>query len=160
MLKVIFCLLATCLLRPAFGQQAEDASPERQDRCFCVKFMGGFQHPYSLTKFRPVPARCRKMLYKPGPVSPFFEGLLTCEALLACRLGEEERAEKMKVLENNIAQAKKSLYGCCREGSSSPASCSPKCAAKWKKALKALEEEKREQENSVNEACIPKSRQK
>lgn len=98
MFKALFYVLAACLPLAASAQQAADEAPERQDRCFCVKFVGGFQNPYSLTKLKPAPARCRKMLYKPGPVSPFFEGLLACEELLACRRGEEERAEKKKIL--------------------------------------------------------------
>ncbi|HBA62056.1 MAG TPA: hypothetical protein DCZ92_14825 [Elusimicrobia bacterium] len=151
--------MTACLLRAASAQQAADEAPERQDRCFCVKFMGGYQNPYSLTKLRPTPAKCRKLWYKPGPVSPFFEGLLTCDELRECRAKEEDRAEKIKLLEEKIELAKKNIYSCCREGSSSSA-CDPKCAARRKKELKALEAGKKRLENSVNEACIAKSRKK
>ena len=156
--KILFFILAACLPRTASAQQAAGEEPVRQDRCFCVKFVGGYQNPYSLTKFRPTPAECRKMWYKPGPVSPLFEGLLTCDELRECRVKEAERAEKKLLLEDKIEQAKKSLYNCCRAGASSTVKCDPKCAAKWKRALKTLEAEKKKLENSVNEACIPKSR--
>ncbi|MCX5792911.1 MAG: hypothetical protein NTY45_11965 [Elusimicrobia bacterium] len=157
MYKVLF-ILAAGLLQAAAGQQAADEEPERQDRCFCVKYVGGFQRPYYLIKLKPATPRCRELKYTPGPELPFYEGLLTCDELLACRGAEQARAEEKKALEQKIEEAKKKLYDCCQSGPAYPAACAPKCAAKWKRALKVLAAEKKRRETSINEACIPKSR--
>lgn len=158
MFKTLF-ILAACLLQPALGQEVSEEQPERQDRCFCVKFVGGFQKPYFLIKLKPATPQCRTLKYKPGPESPFYEGLLTCDELLACRRAEQQRAEKSKKLEERTEQAKKNLYDCCPGPASAP-NCAPKCAAEWKGVLKILAAEKKKLANSINEACIPKSREK